>query len=728
MSSTLLEGHVLDVLAGLPAGHFHTVVTSPPYWQLRNYSTPPQTWPDGWVGELGQEPTPELFVAHLVAVFEGVKRVLRDDGTLWVNLAGSYWSEPGGQNGGSRPSKNGQGASTLYADTARSGHGHKAKALHAISAKAIEANRENGRQKRAQHPVYKPLDWVDVPGLFARAMQAAGWLWRSDVVWVKPSALPESISGTRWEKCKGAKVALGRRYEPGDAGRAYYDPTRGYVHQPQGETLNNPEARTRWADCPGCPKCSDTQGLVLRRGSGRPTKATERVLLFSKRQGYFFDQEAVREGISESSIERWGGPPPRIASHDPSVSAAAQSIRGEFALGVHPNGRNLRDWWVIGPEPQGSERIVKRVPVSADEAGHDTVRTASPDCPVHGRPQSSSRGRGGRSGSPSSRTPGSGARPAQGLFDAPPATPPPSSTDVPYSAAPDPGGSPAANGRSMPDYRTAPAPATTGAGTPSVGTAPRTGDTSASPVAAGPHPGTPESSTSPDQGGPGPQSPDRTAGTGLSATGALSAGDIRGSHTGESSTSVGSDPGGLSPSGQTPPRSADTSTSPACTCSYYKEIVQETAHYSAYPSALPERCIKAGTSEWGCCPACGAPWARVIDRKLSEVTRKSYAGAIEGAVPVHRGSVDRPGGYEFGESTTLGWRPTCRCDAGPPVPARCLDIFGGSGTTALAANRLGRDCTLVELKPAYAALARKRVGREPLSLFATHGDGEAAGE
>ena len=62
-----------------------------------------------------------------------------------------------------------------------------------------------------------------------------------------------------------------------------------------------------------------------------------------------------------------------------------------------------------------------------------------------------------------------------------------------------------------------------------------------------------------------------------------------------------------------------------------------------------------------------------------------------------------------------------------PVPCRVLDPFGGSGTTALAANRLGRDCTLVELKSEYAALARKRVGREPLSLFAWRAGSNAGG-
>jgi hypothetical protein len=77
------------------------------------------------------------------------------------------------------------------------------------------------------------------------------------------------------------------------------------------------------------------------------------------------------------------------------------------------------------------------------------------------------------------------------------------------------------------------------------------------------------------------------------------------------------------------------------------------------------------------------------------------------------------------ESATLGWRATCRCPEAPPSPCRVLDPFGGSGSTGLAANRLGRDCTLVELKPAYADLAKKRLSREPLSLFAHQRPAEA---
>jgi hypothetical protein len=153
------------------------------------------------------------------------------------------------------------------------------------------------------------------------------------------------------------------------------------------------------------------------------------------------------------------------------------------------------------------------------------------------------------------------------------------------------------------------------------------------------------------------------------------------------------------------------------------------AHYAAYPTALPDRCIRAGTSEWGCCPACGSPWARVVEVRRpapDDVAAVAHRFTSKTDPAMRRNDGDTPFGRLSGQelnalsgTTTLGWRPTCRCPQQPPAPCRVLDPFGGSGATALAANRLGRDCTLVELKPAYAALARTRIGREPLSLFAS---------
>jgi DNA modification methylase len=460
VSVRVLQGHVLDVLAGMAPASVHCVVCSPPYWQLRAYGTPHQVWPDGWVGELGQEPDVDLYVAHLVDVFLAVRRVLRDDGTLWVNLAGCFWNDAGGQNG----------------------------AQGTISPKAIVANGQQGRTRKSGHPVYKALDYVDVPGLTARALQADGWLWRSDVALVKSAPMPESVSGTHWTRCR-VKTAPGptpRLGDPGDGG-GYPAHGHGAAGGPMGGTAE-------WADCSGCRRCAKTDGLVLRRGSGRPTRAWERLLVFAKKPGYFYDCEAVREPAQYGRRE-WNGQRP----HD-IYDAATQGERLTYTTGGKGDdpsaGRNARDWLLWRPQPLKAE------------AG-------------------------------------------------------------------------------------------------------------------------------------------------------------------------------------------------------------ESEHYAAFPTFLPELAVKAGTSARGCCPGCGAPWARVVDRIVSEVTRKHYAAATAGVLPgTHRGTVERPGGYEFGETTTLGWRPTCACPPHSPRPATVLDCFAGSGTSGIVADRLGRDAVLVELKPQYAELARNRVTRD----------------
>lgn len=147
------------------------------------------------------------------------------------------------------------------------------------------------------------------------------------------------------------------------------------------------------------------------------------------------------------------------------------------------------------------------------------------------------------------------------------------------------------------------------------------------------------------------------------------------------------------------------------------------AHFATFPPKLVEPLIKAATSERGVCPECGAPWAREVEK--SSVTPKDYDGKWSAADPQASGRrmlanvrARREAGNDhdnpFPAPTTTGWSPSCACDA-EPVPATVLDPFGGAGTTALVADRLGRDAVLIELNPAYAEMARKRIaGDAPL--------------
>jgi len=141
------------------------------------------------------------------------------------------------------------------------------------------------------------------------------------------------------------------------------------------------------------------------------------------------------------------------------------------------------------------------------------------------------------------------------------------------------------------------------------------------------------------------------------------------------------------------------------------------AHFATFPPALVEPCIKAGTSERGCCPECGAPWERVVEKEFIPQEDVSLERGIKGAAG--QKPMDAMSGWDgvprgSNRTTTTGWRPTCDHDA-DPIPCRCLDPFGGAGTVGLVADRLGRDATLVELNAEYCEMAEQRVrGDAPL--------------
>jgi len=131
------------------------------------------------------------------------------------------------------------------------------------------------------------------------------------------------------------------------------------------------------------------------------------------------------------------------------------------------------------------------------------------------------------------------------------------------------------------------------------------------------------------------------------------------------------------------------------------------AHFATFPPALIEPCILAGTSEKGCCAKCGAPWRRETSHAASTGgNRFAYArtSAIGDGRDNDAGRHDLPPPARI----TTGWSASCRCDA-PAIPCTVLDPFGGAGTTGLVADRLQRNAIMIELNPAYAAMADKRI-------------------
>lgn len=146
----------------------HTIITSPPYYGLRDY---------GVVGQLGLEPTPDEYIANLVSVFRECKRVLRDDGTLWVNIGDSYAS-----NGEKQTGRNDENPIDIQRRFEKYGTG-RPKALVGL----------NERNKVKIETGLKPKDLIGIPWMLAFALRADGWYLRQDIIWAKLNPMPESV-------------------------------------------------------------------------------------------------------------------------------------------------------------------------------------------------------------------------------------------------------------------------------------------------------------------------------------------------------------------------------------------------------------------------------------------------------------------------------------------------------------------------------------------------------
>lgn len=154
----IITGDSLEVLKTLPDQCVHCCVTSPPYWGLRDY---------GVTGQMGLEKTPEEFIEKMVALFREVRRVLRDDGTLWINIGDSY-----AHNGAA--------------------YGSKKSTLEGRQTEDIEMGMAKRFVKKGLG--LKSKDLVGIPWLLAFALRADGWYLRQDIIWSKPNPMPESIN------------------------------------------------------------------------------------------------------------------------------------------------------------------------------------------------------------------------------------------------------------------------------------------------------------------------------------------------------------------------------------------------------------------------------------------------------------------------------------------------------------------------------------------------------
>jgi len=217
--NTIIQGNTLEVLKNIPDNSINMVITSPPYWGLRCYNTNPQVWdgdenckhewnteiirkrtngdvpgknsliakcrpndivnrPDiisntcikcgAWKGELGSEPTYEMYINHLIQIFDEVKRILKDDGTCWVNLGDSYAGSNQGAGVNAPSGKQATNRGTNYMNSKT----HKSLLKNCgIKAKSL----------------------IGIPDRFKIAMIDREWICRNDIIWHKPNAMPESV-------------------------------------------------------------------------------------------------------------------------------------------------------------------------------------------------------------------------------------------------------------------------------------------------------------------------------------------------------------------------------------------------------------------------------------------------------------------------------------------------------------------------------------------------------
>jgi DNA modification methylase len=177
----LYVGDVREQLKLLPDESVHCVVTSPPYWGLRMYLE------EGHASkhhELGLEPTPEQYVANMVDVFREVRRVLRRDGTCWINLGDSYIAGQGG-----RQSSVGEMPAATLAKT------NEPRDRDDVDTGAWGARDVTAKTTPARGTTdLKPKDLAGIPWMVAFALRADGWYLRSDIVWSKPNPMPESVT------------------------------------------------------------------------------------------------------------------------------------------------------------------------------------------------------------------------------------------------------------------------------------------------------------------------------------------------------------------------------------------------------------------------------------------------------------------------------------------------------------------------------------------------------
>lgn len=313
----ILQGDCIQVMRGLEPEQYHTCVTSPPYWGLRDYGIQPSDWPEmtytpmpglpavtvpAWRGCLGLEPTPEMFVAHSVAVFREVWRLLRSDGTLWLNYGDSYCSTAPGTQGDPIHAKGYFGG---------------------VSERRASAS----AKMRPKTPSgLKPKDLIGIPWRVAFALQADGWYLRMDNIWSKPNPMPESVRD-RPTKAHEYMFLLSK------SERYYYD----------SEAIKEPGVQDEWAN--GFRGGSYTDGSAFENQDGGKRKLRGNVKVSAG-----WDTESGCHGSVHRQGRSKANSFARYVKESPPPGQPAQH-RADRADVEYSGMRNKRSVWTVATQP-----------------------------------------------------------------------------------------------------------------------------------------------------------------------------------------------------------------------------------------------------------------------------------------------------------------------------------------------------------------------------------------
>jgi DNA modification methylase len=720
---TLYVGDVREVLAELPPESVHCVVTSPPYWGLRDYSTE---------GQLGLEPTPDAYVENMVGVFREVRRVLRRDGTCWLNLGDSYAANRSYQVSDSK---------------------HKSHDFADSNALAIP-------------PGLKPKDLVGIPWAVAKALQEPYYTGRipreRDRVWLAATIDAEgSICGFTHERADGdgirtgvhinitntsmAMLAEAQRIWPtsrddgnghGSSALGERECRRWIAHNVDdkaallrelypyliakrtqallawnflemsrvskriGKKAEGAQAKERRAWIVGAlsdlnhgrevtippwivePPSLYEEGWYLRSDiiwakpnpmpesvTDRPTKAHEMVFLLTKSARYYFDADSVRERFTVAGVVQG-------ADLTSESRVLGDDLRFEVATPVAEIGVRLAATILDGAKSQ-KDLGLRSLDAQVGQEGRDDVAgDLVARVPVERRATAQA-ARFADGDVPAKEF----LREVYGLWIT------------------------LADGDQLKEawrFAFAHAVLVDANGDRPVGVH-DAGEVGQFELVHD------EQYTSGPTPSRGPDGRRVTHVEGRDGSAQHRSGERWPTPSGRNCRSVWT-----------------IATQP------YAD-----SHFATFPEELVSRCVKAGTSERGCCPECGAPWVRDVetgDAPFEPNRRRNVGGRTDGYT-ISSGPVPSL------PRSTLGWSPSCDCGADPaeldeafmwgapdeiisegirdelaPVPATVLDPFMGSGTTALVARKHGRRSIGIELNEEYAAIAAKRLSQ--LSLLA----------